>query len=254
MAGKIKLADLIRNTAAVAATRIPDAPTTGKPATATATPRALPPAPVVGARLPDGEVARQKSGKVAGEVIAQLRLRAFVAELVKNGFKAADAYMSVFACTKKVAHNRAHDMLRTQKGQEELHRQLRSIAVLDEVTTEYLFRQMRSIAEASLFDYISVKDGKLVYNTLNSDTLTAEQRINIREISFDQYGNIRKIKLASRERALDMLNQAKGLYNPEGPQNEAANIAQLIRSRMQAAQKRIPERLTIDHETQKVLP
>lgn len=182
-----------------------------------------------------------------------LRVRMFVQAYIATGFKASDAYRQVVPEYRgRHVNALAYQLLQEPATQLELHRQLRAIEVVGETTIEYLFRQMRSIADTSLLDIVPITGGRVDWEKFNPEALTHEQRLNIREMKFDgKTGRITGMKMASRERAIDMMNQAKGLYEGAAGAQTQVNIAQKLRERMTAAAKRVPA--VIDNATGRVI-
>jgi hypothetical protein len=178
----------------------------------------------------------------SGTVVDRLRAKMFARAYVQLGFNATEAMTTLKGgqpLSRNQAQNTAYRYLQSKTVQEELYKQLRAIDVAAQTDHEYLFRAMRSIVDSSLFDYgLRISDGRGDFSQLNSEALTPDQKANLREITFHEDGRIKSIKLASRDRALDMLNRAKNLY---GERNEGAQVlAERLRERMAAASKRVP--------------
>lgn len=218
----------------------PPAQTQPKQATTAAAPASLPSVP------PD------KKGQTQAMAHA-LRARRFVQAYIASGFNGTKAYRAIMPGAKgRSAEANAYRLLQDQRIQEELHRQLRSIEVMAEVDTEYLFRAMQSMEAADIFDYFPQwKNGKPDLKDFDPSKLTLEQRRNVRELRFDrETGKLVSFKLVSREKAIDMLNRAKNIYGDRP--DEAGNLADTLRRRMIEAAKRVPH-ITIDATTGKII-
>jgi hypothetical protein len=178
----------------------------------------------------------------SGTIVDRLRAKMFARAYIATGFDAPAALMATKGdkqLTEAGARNISYRYLQSKTVQEELGKQLRAIDVAAQTDAEYLFRSMRSIVDANLFDYgLKIVNGRGTWDTLNSEALTPDQKANLREIQFYPRGKIKSIKLASRDRALDMLNRAKNLYGERG--TEAGDLATKLRERMLAAAKRVP--------------
>jgi hypothetical protein len=179
----------------------------------------------------------------SGTIVDRLRAKMFARAYIQLGFDAPGALLATKGASQQFtpagARNISYRYLQSKTVQEELGKQLRAIDVAAQTDHEYLFRAMRSIVDSSLFDYgLKIQKGKGDFSELSSDNLTPDQKANLREITFHEDGTIKSIKLASRDRALDMLNRAKNLY---GERNEGAQvIAERLRERMATAAKRVP--------------
>lgn len=163
----------------------------------------------------------------------------FAREYIRNGFNGTEAVIATIPGkrSRAAAGVAAHKLVANPMVQEAMRRELRAIDSLNEVDMEYLIRSFRSIAEASIFDYgITVTDGKGDFSQFDSRLLTLDQKANLREITFHDNGTVKAIRLASRERALDALMEAK----VRADENATGAGMDTLKARLRAAQSRIP--------------
>lgn len=174
----------------------------------------------------------------ARRMAQRLKARIFVKAYIDSGFNATEA-ARVMDPAGKAPHGVGFRLLRTPEVREELHRQLKAIDVAGNTDAEYLFRTMRSIADASLFDYgIEIINGRGDFTNFKPELLTPDQRANIRKLTFWDSGFVRSIELANREAAVNMLNKCKNMYGDRPETNSVT--ADTLRQRMERAAKRVP--------------
>jgi hypothetical protein len=163
----------------------------------------------------------------------------FAREYIRNGFNGTEAVIATIPGkrTRAAAGVAAHKLVANPMVQEAMRRELRAIDSLNEVDMEYLIRSFRSIAEASVFDYgIKIVNGRGDFTDFNHELLTLDQKANLREITFHDNGAVKTIRLASRERALDALMDAK----VRAEENATGAGMDTLKARLRAAQARIP--------------
>lgn len=174
----------------------------------------------------------------ARSMAARLQARMFVKAYIESGFNATEA-CRIMDPGLRAPHAVGHRLVKTPEVRDELYRQLKAIDVAGNTDAEYLFRTMRSMADASLFDYgIQIIDGRGDFTQFKPELLTPDQRANIRKLTFYENGFVRSVELASREVAVNMLNKCKNMYG-DRPVTDTVT-ADALRQRMERAAKRVP--------------
>jgi terminase small subunit-like protein len=174
----------------------------------------------------------------------RLMIRAFVKSFLTIGEdtfnNAAASYRACFpnanANTSKVEGWR---MMEEPDVKEEMERQLRAIDKAADLDDQWVYDRWRAIANANIFDYMSVTaEGIADFTTLDPTKLTLEQQLCIEEIHLDKSGRITKLKLASKNQAVANVARARQMIDGKRDLG-AVDLAQRITERMNRAAARI---------------
>jgi hypothetical protein len=149
-------------------------------------------------------------------------------------------------CTPTQANQEGWRMTQDQDVRDEYAKQLRAIDKAADMDDQWVYDRWRAIANATIFDYLDVKDGVAVFK-LDPLHLTPEQKMAIEEIKVDpKTGAITHFKLASKNQAIANVARARQMI--DGKRDPGmVDLAQRITERMNKAAARVGR--TFDNDT-----
>lgn len=214
-----------------------------------ATPPAFPSPPHAG-----GAVTKQESEAELRARARRLRVRTFVRSMLTAGptfMNARVAYHTIQPdAADSTARNEGYLLLQADDVKDELRRQLRAIDKAADLDDQWVYDRWRAIANGDLFNYLHIDASGKVTWKIDSNDLSEEQRMVIREIEIDPKTNtVRRVKLANIDQAV--LNVAKARQMVDGNRDAGAvDLAQRLTERMERAKKRNPSLARVfDNET-----
>jgi hypothetical protein len=211
----------------------------------TAPPPAVVEAPPPAAPTPaGGVVTKQETEEELRARGRRLRVRTFVRSMLTQGPGFMNARVAYHAIqpdvTDGTAKNEGYNLLQAEDVRDEMRRQLRAIDKAADLDDQWVYDRWRAIANGNLCDYMHIDHTGKVTWKVDSNDLTSEQQMVLREIEIDtKTGLVRRVKLANIDQAV--LNVAKARQMVDGNRDAGAvDLAQRLTDRMNRAQKRLP--------------
>lgn len=177
--------------------------------------------------------------------LQRLKIQRFVTVLLSPecNHNATQAYLRTYAsadCTVESAAANASRLLSNAEVLAEMKRQLTGIEAHADLDEDYVYRHWRAIAESDVFSVFKFDATmRCVGFHVHPDEMTKEQRLAIREITFDRDGRVKGVKLVDREKAVELIAKARKMFTPETESGTAiTDMAKMLRERLAAAYKR----------------